>query len=368
MNFYNISFFRFAVGTLLFVLSPAIELTIATNSNPQHEDATHLIKECLSLFPDSIQFSIALLSPSGEAFLGFMKSNKQVVPLQNNESIFEIGSITKVFSAALLASMVADDIIELEDEVHQYLNFPMPGGEQINFLHLATHTSGLPRLPSNMGIAAIMNNKNPYAEYTQDKLEQYCSELLTLNSEPGEKYEYSNLGMGLLAHVLGLRANSNFEEAMDYRIFRRYDMNDSGFDRVLFGDRLIRGRDNAGNITANWDMAALKGAGAILSNAKDLTLFAKAHFTVKDEIINLISRSWYTHNENLQIGLGWHIVNHKERSNLLFHNGNTGGYKSCMIIDRNSKAAAIVLSNISSGHPSSAKIDELCLNLLDTVE
>jgi CubicO group peptidase (beta-lactamase class C family) len=356
---------RVAACNLVWLLTLCPGVIIASGIYQNNEDPSQTIKEYLGLFPDSTFFSVALVSQSGEEFLGFVKTSDHIVSVDLSDYIFEIGSVTKVFTTALLSSLVSDELLELEDKVYQFLSFPMAGGEEINFLHLATHTSGLPRLPSNMGITAIMNQKNPYADYNQGKLEQYLSELLILNSDPGKKYEYSNLGMGLLGYILGLRANSDFEVAMDFRIFHRYHMKNSGFDRAVYGDRLIKGRDLNGNITSNWDMAALAGAGAMFSNVKDLSKFAKAHFSGEDELLNLMSRTWFIHNENLQMGLGWHIIGQSQRKNLLFHNGNTGGYKSCMVIDQENKVAAIILSNISAGHPSSVKIDELCINLLD---
>ena len=149
------------------------------------------------------------------------------VPLDGN-TVFEIGSITKAFTGALLANMVARGEVKLEDPVAKYLpksvRMPTRNGKQITLLDLATQSSGLPRLPGNMKPADF---SNPYADYTVQQLYDFLSSY-TLTRDPGEKYEYSNLGVGLLGHVLALRAGMDYGVLLRRRVLDSLQMKSTG--------------------------------------------------------------------------------------------------------------------------------------------
>jgi len=128
------------------------------------------------------------------------------------DTVFEIGSITKVFTALLLADTVARGEVKLTDPVEKYL--PAEGrpksvdNKPISLLDLVTYTSGLPRLPTNF---SPQDKANPYADYTVEQLYKFLSEY-TPRYYPGSHYEYANLGFGLLGHVLALQAGRSYEE------------------------------------------------------------------------------------------------------------------------------------------------------------
>ncbi len=129
------------------------------------------------------------------------------------DSVFEIGSASKVFTALLLEEMVENGEVKLDDPVGKYLpasiKVPSRNGREITLVDLATQTSGLPRLPDNLDSKDF---NNPYADYTADKLYEYLSQC-KLTRDIGSKYEYSNLAVGLLGHALALRAKSDYENA-----------------------------------------------------------------------------------------------------------------------------------------------------------
>jgi serine-type D-Ala-D-Ala carboxypeptidase/endopeptidase len=135
----------------------------------------------------------------------------------DGDTVFEIGSITKVFTSLLLTEMVTRGEVALDDPVAKYLpgNVKMPArnGKQITFLDLATYTSGLPRVPDGISNTA----DNPYAAYTVEQLYGFLSNH-TLRFDPGTHYEYSNLGFGLLGHVLALRAGTGYEDLLVSRV------------------------------------------------------------------------------------------------------------------------------------------------------
>jgi CubicO group peptidase (beta-lactamase class C family) len=145
----------------------------------------------------------------------------------DGDTVFEIGSVTKVFTAALLADMVARKEVSLDDPISKYLpagmKTPTRGGRSITLGDLATQSSGLPRLPDNL---APKDPSNPYADYTVEKLYDFLSRY-ELTRDIGAMYEYSNLGVGLLGHLLALRAGTSYEELLTKRILQPLGMRDT---------------------------------------------------------------------------------------------------------------------------------------------
>jgi CubicO group peptidase (beta-lactamase class C family) len=137
----------------------------------------------------------------------------------DGDTIYEIGSVTKVFTSLILADMIEKAEVRPDDPVSKFLpatvKVPSRNGRQITLLDLSMQVSGLPRLPDNMKPA---DPANPYADYDAAKLYDFLSRY-TLTRDPGEKYEYSNLAVGLLGHALALKAGMPYEELLRRRIF-----------------------------------------------------------------------------------------------------------------------------------------------------
>ena len=146
---------------------------------------------------------------------------------------------------------------------------------EITFRQLANHTSGLPRLPSNLNFFSI-DPQNPYKDYDKKKLEEYLSTKMEL--EYKGRFEYSNLGVGLLGFVLSEIEETTFEDLLQSRIFSKYQMTSSTTDRTSVRNALVAGLNSKGNVTPNWDLNVLVGAGGILSSVSDLSKFATAQF------------------------------------------------------------------------------------------
>jgi len=143
--------------------------------------------------------------------------------LISEDTIFEIGSVTKVFTTLLLADMVSKGEVQLDDPIEMYLpgvKIPELNGQKILLRHLAAHTSGIPRMPDNF---APLDPSNPYQDYTIERLFEYL-ESCTLTRPPGESFEYSNIGMGLLGHILSVRSGSSYEEMVKDLICRKLNM------------------------------------------------------------------------------------------------------------------------------------------------
>ena len=276
------------------------------------------------------------------------------VPLDAN-TVFEIGSITKTFTGSLLADMVARGEVKLDDPVANYLpksvTVPSRNGKQITLLDLATQSSGLPRLPDNLAPADL---RNPYKDYTVQKLYDFLSSY-KLTRDPGEKYEYSNLGMGLLGHVLALRAGKSYETLLRERILDPLGMNDTRIELTpSMRARMAQGFDAQGTPTESWDLPTLAGAGALKSTANDMLKFLAANLDSTSTPIGRVLAAARTPRRDTDrpgntIGFAWHIVDLLGTS-ATWHNGGTGGFRTFIGMDPARSRGVIVLTN-STNNP-----------------
>jgi serine-type D-Ala-D-Ala carboxypeptidase/endopeptidase len=279
-------------------------------------------------------------------------------------TVFEIGSVAKVLTALLLADMVARGEVALEDPIDRFLpagvQAPAHNGRRINLQHLATHTSGLPRLPDNMAPADLAN---PYADYVEDDLYAFLSGH-TLQREPGERYEYSNLGAGLLGHLLALRGGAPYEQLVRERVLQPLGMGDTRVQPTPdMAARLAAGHGPGLDPVPGWDFAVLAGAGGWRSTAEDLLRLLRAALAPPEGTLGeALALSFQplapTGSPGVEIGLGWHRLELGDRQ-IVWHNGQTGGYYAFLGFDLDRGAGSIVLSNTS------ADLDELGLQLID---
>jgi serine-type D-Ala-D-Ala carboxypeptidase/endopeptidase len=188
------------------------------------------------------------------------------------ETIFELGSVTKVFTATVLADMVEEGLVTLDDPVQRYLpaGVELPiRGRPITLADLATQTSGLPRLPPGLLRRSLRQRRNPYARFTQSDLERATS-CTRLKSRPGERLRYSNFGFGLLGYALARRTEQPFEQLVRERICDPLGLADT---RISIPpetrDRFADGHNRRGRPVPHWDVLALAGAGALRSTVID---------------------------------------------------------------------------------------------------
>ena len=285
------------------------------------------------------------------------------LPLDGN-TVFEIGSVTKVFTGALLADMAARGEVRLDDPVSKYLpktvRVPSRNGRQITLLDLATQTSGLPRLPGNLRPA---DAANPYADYGAELLYQFLSSY-TLPRNVGEKYEYSNLGVGLLGHVLSLRGGKSYGQLVKERILDPLGMHDTSVELwPSMKPRMAQGFNAYGTPVRTWDFSVLAGAGALRSTANDMLRFLAANLDSGSNLTAMalaearLSRRAADRPGN-RIGLGWHIVD-VFGTTLTWHNGGTGGFRTFIGMDEAKRRGVIVLSN------STISPDDIAFHLLE---
>ena len=239
---------------------------------------------------------------------------------------FEIGSITKAFTDLLLAEMVESGEVRYDTTIGSLLGddftFANEAVGDITLLQLATHTSGLPRLPANL---AMTNPLDPYKGYDVEKVLQGLAG--TRDKQPlGNHYAYSNFGVGVLGYLLGEVHGGGYISALTELVLEPLGLEQTGFDVAAHSARAFR----SGEVVPDWSLDALMGAGALRSTTHDLQRFARiqlgeidnplAHDLADDrEIVNAAGQFHVTR--------VWHVAE-TERGKIYWHNGGTGGFWS----------------------------------------
>jgi len=266
------------------------------------------------------------------------------------DTVFEIGSITKVFTSLVLADMIEKSEVKPDDPVAKFLpasvHVPSRNGRQITLLDLSMQVSGLPRLPDNLKPS---KPANPYADYEAANLYEFLSHY-TLTRDPGEKYEYSNLAVGLLGHALSLKAGMSYEELLRRRIFEPLGMSSTSSTLSESQQkRLAPGHNGSLHPVANWDFAVLAGCGALRSTANDMLKFLAANLELTDTPLKAAMRRMRSERKStdmpgVDIAMAWHIFT-KFDTQIYWHNGGTFGYRSFAGFVPAAKKGVVVLCN-----------------------
>ncbi|HET9369299.1 MAG TPA: serine hydrolase [Vicinamibacterales bacterium] len=267
-------------------------------------------------------------------------------------TVFEIGSINKTFTGTLLADMAAKKDVALTDPISKYLpagvTAPSRNGKQITLLDLATHRSGLPRLPDNHVPA---DWRNPYADYTVEKLYAFLS-THQLRRDPGAEAEYSNLGFGLLGHLLARAAGTSYQQLVKSRVLDPLGMTMTGYalDGAI-AEWMAKGH-NKGEVVPFWFATeAIEGAGGLRSNLDDMMKYLKAQVGPANTALQKAMRDAATERAALPggaaIGLGWQLVKVGDRT-LVAHGGGTGGFSTYIGFDPGKRVGFVMLTNTTS--------------------
>jgi CubicO group peptidase (beta-lactamase class C family) len=268
--------------------------------------------------------------------------------IPNSDNFFELGSITKTFTAILLAWYVNEGKVKLRDPIRKYLPDSVaanPALASISLLELCNHTSGLDRLPDNL-IPNATDPLNPYKDYSKELLYEYLK-TCTLKSQPGTQYAYSNLGVGLLGTILETVSQMPYEEMVTEIICKPLGM----FSTVQFLSPTLLPRFaqvyNAGGVaTQAWNFDVLAPCGALRSTLNDMLLYAKANLHPgNDKLGKAIELTHHiTFAKDVKIGMAWHIIT-VNGIDYIFHNGGTNGSSSFLAFNSAKNIAVIVLSN-----------------------
>lgn len=336
---------------------------LATPTSNLPEEVKKTIQDRIE-YGNNVGIVVGIIDSEGSRYYGYGKMAVTSDKTPDEHTVFEIGSITKVFTSILLARLVEENMLAPDDPIEKFLpesvKVPIRNDKHITLQHLATHTSGLPRMPDNFSPA---DPDNPYADYSVGRLYEFLSNH-QLQRDIGARYEYSNYGAGLLGHLLALVNGTTYEALLQQKITKVLGMEDT---RITLAPemktRLARG--HAGGVqVSNWDIPTLAGAGALRSTVRDMDRFLRANMGLINT--SLYSAMQKTHepkveagSSSMQVGLGWHI-RMSDNSKIIWHNGGTGGYRSFAGFIKEEQKGVIVLTN------SRTSVDDIGFHLLDS--
>ena len=333
--------------------------------NPEKPSTKNLPAEVVATIQKRIaegltpSIALAVIDSSGIYYYNFGKTDDGADIDEN--TIYEIGSISKVFTGILLAQQVLDGDINLDDEINDFLPDGVKAqamGNEITIGNLADHTSGLPRMPDNFAPA---NPNNPFADYTVKQMYEFISNYKPMR-ETGSEYEYSNLAQGLLGHILAKNKTITYEHLMIQVIAHPLEMNDTRIDLSEQMTKKLALGHSAGKIVENWDIPTLAGAGAIRSSTSDMATFIAANLGYVDtplrDAMELSHKKRHNKAGRMSVGMAWNIMKGKE-GDVIWHNGGTGGYRSFAGFVKKTGKGVVLLTNSSSSS------DDIGLHLLD---
>jgi CubicO group peptidase (beta-lactamase class C family) len=303
---------------------------------------------------------VGLIDPRGSRFLAAGTSGNPARPVVDEQTLFEIGSLTKIFTAAALSDAVARGSVSLEDPLAKFLSLPPDGIGDRSLKELATHTSGLPRLPSGYTWWSnlVRHPRNPYANYSQHDLQVF---LVTLKGKafPRGEFLYSNLGAGILGHILAVREKTDYAGLLARRVTHPLQMSRT-YLHIPPPEQIYVAQPHTKSLrpTPVWTMAALAGAGGLLSGMHDMLRFASAALAATPPLLSsLFEPLAPTRVVDRSVGLGW-MLRSSDAYRVAWHNGGTGGSRAFLGLEFKIGRAIVVLANTASS------LDQFAVRLL----
>jgi len=356
---------RYRITLIILLIS---FVTVQCQESPEKTDKKGLPAEVVETIERRIEegltpsIALAIIDSSGIQYFNFGKTAKNGQEVDEN-TIYEIGSISKVFTGILLAQQVLDGDLKLEDEINNFLpddiKVPVMGDTEITFGNLTDHTSGFPRMPDNFNPA---NPNNPFADYTVDQMYEFISNYQAIRTV-GSEYEYSNLAQGLLGHLLTMNKNSTYEELMVQTIAKPLYMNDTRIELTKRMKENLALGHSGGKVVENWDIPTLAGAGALRSSTSDMAKFISANLgygnTSLLEAMELSHQIRHDKAGEMSVAMAWHIKK-GDNGDVIWHNGGTGGYRTFTGFVKETSKGVVLLSNSSTG------ADDIGFYLLDS--
>jgi CubicO group peptidase (beta-lactamase class C family) len=280
----------------------------------------------------------------------------------DNLTVYEIGSVSKVFTGLMLADAVVRGEIDLNAAADvgnpAGIRLPSRDGRSIKWIDLSTHRAGLPRIAGNLPLTDL---KNPYRDYDSKKAAAFLKQY-ELPRQPGASQEYSNLGASVLGYLVAQSAGKSYQQLLRERIANPLRMTDC---TVLLGEdqrkRLATPHDKFGSATPPWTFSDLPGAGGIHATMRDMMRFAKAQLTPPTGPLGeAIEFAWKQQRDadasGPAMGLGWMIAADGQTR---WHNGQTGGSHSAIFINRELDRSIVVLCNTAV-----SDVDQLAMQLV----
>lgn len=305
--------------------------------------------------------SLAIYNKGQVSYYNYGEVKRGAKQLPDKTTIYEIGSVSKVFTGILLAQAVKDNKVNLNDDIRKYL----PGeyknlvyrGRPVELVHLANHTSRIPRLPDDIDKKPGFDAQNPYKHYNKDLIFNFLHKV-TIDTFPGMKSEYSNVGMALLGVILEKVYNKTYDDLVIEYISKPLGLKST---KMNLNDeekmRFAQGYTMEGSETSHWELGDFAGAGGLRSTPEDMINFVIANLKEKNDALKLSHSSTFDDGRN-HAGLAWQLIITKKGNEMIWHNGGTFGFSAFASLIKSKDIGVVVLSN--SGNP----VDPIALGIL----
>jgi CubicO group peptidase (beta-lactamase class C family) len=335
--------------------------------SPTNAAIEQILVERIDTAEQNVGIAVAVIENGAPRFVSYGHPALGDARGIDEHTVFEIGSVTKVFTNVLLAEQVLAGKIDLDAPIVTYLPagtmLPQRGGKQITAFDLVTHSSGLPSVPPDLGAA---NPANPYAGFGADQLYQYLS-TYQLQRDIGAQFEYSNIGLALVTKALEQVTGKDYASLLEERIFVPLGMTETALTTTpeLKG-RLATGHDAGRSAVSNWDLDAFAGAGALRSTVADVSKFIAAASGAVPSPLDpafaiMFDRMRVSDAGGGKVGLGWFTLPYDGGGEIAWHNGMTGGYNAFAGYNRKTGKGVVVLSNMAS----SVGIEDIGFHILE---
>lgn len=328
---------------------------------------------------NTVGVSIGILKQGTMSFYGYGEIRKEtsIVPARN--TYFEIGSITKTFTAVAVMKMLMEESNQVDTKIRSYLPTDLPtlnrNGTELTFKHLLTHTSGLPYMPDNLTAEFYLNTAKGWQQYDQNKLLTYLKNV-RLSSDPFTRFQYSNTGMGVLGYILSRRNNLDYGRVIARDVLQPIGMKETtAYFEETDATRWATGYAN-GKETAYWKtLKALDGAGVLKSTTDDMLRYAAFNLTPTNTPVGravLACQTLYypvydvREHDKVRGCLGWfeYTNNKLPGETFLFHNGGTGGFNSELYISKKNQSALVILYNTDGSNDARQQLTSGLLKLI----
>ena len=344
----------FGIGLLAGTAALSAKAQVPAWTTPDEAAIRQILTQRIDAQKAGVGIVVGIVDAQGRRYVSDGARDKHDPGPLDAKTIFEIGSMTKVFTSLLLAIAVQTGEVALDDPVEKHLpagvHVPQRNGRQITLLDLATHSSGLPRLPTNL---APKDPANPYADYTPEMLWAFLAGY-QLPRDIGSRYEYSNLGAGLLGQALCHRACMTYGDLVRRRITSPLGMASTTAElSPAQRMRLAPGHNGALQRVHGWDIPTLAGAGALFSDAEDVLGFLSAELGFTPSPLTAAMAAQLAPRRpgpapNVDVALAWHVTRTASGRQIVWHNGGTGGYRTFMGFDPTSRVGVVVLTNVAN--------------------
>ncbi|HMO39317.1 MAG TPA: serine hydrolase domain-containing protein [Saprospiraceae bacterium] len=358
---------KIAVAFLLFTLFACEKDSVAPNElsdNPllsAQDVAVHTTFLAHKSGLNTVGISIGIFKNGQASFYGYGETAKGSGIVPNQNTYYEIGSISKVYTAIAIVKMLEDEGKSIDTPIKAYLPANLPtlnrDGIELTFKHLLTHTSGLPYMPNNLGLSFYTNITKGWREYDENKLFSSLKNA-RLAFVPFTDFTYSNTAYGTLGVILQRKYGKDYGEIIKDLILEPLDLQaTSAYFEETDLSNWAKGYTNTGKESDYWKtLNALDGAGVLKANASEVLKFAQANIDIQTSPIsnsmalcqniytNFVRETAYERTVNC---LGWFSYENKGISNetFLYHNGGTGGFNSELFINKDKNSALVILFN-----------------------